>query len=66
MNRIAIRAFFANQGIYGRGLTKEEARHVTDISRRIAALLLMGPALDSNYDAVKGGTYGWNARTPQA
>ena len=57
---------YREKEMLGRGLTKEEARHVTDMARRIAALLLMGPALDSNYDAVKGETYGWNERTPQA
>jgi hypothetical protein len=44
---------YREKELLGRGLTKEEARHVTDMARRIAALLLMGPALDANYEAVK-------------
>jgi hypothetical protein len=42
-------------------LYKEEARHVTDMARRIAALLVMGPALDANYEAVKR-----DAKTPKS
>jgi hypothetical protein len=51
---------YREKELLGRGLTKKEARHVPDIARRIAALLLMGPALDVNYDAVKCESYGWN------
>ena len=50
---------YREKELLGRGLTKEEARHVTDMARRIAALLLMGPALDANYEAVKRDTYVW-------
>jgi hypothetical protein len=42
-------------------LYEEESRHVTDMARRIAALLLMGPALDANYEAVKR-----DAKTPKS
>lgn len=38
--------------LLGRGLTLAEVKHVRDTARRIAALLLMGPALDANYAAV--------------
>jgi hypothetical protein len=31
----------------------EEARYVTDMARRIAAILLLTPALDASYRAVK-------------
>jgi len=48
---------YREKELLGRGLTKEEARHVTDMVRRIAALLLMGPALDANYAAVKRDAY---------
>jgi hypothetical protein len=40
-------------------ITKDVARHVTDMARRIAALLLLGPKLDANYTAVKSNTYPW-------
>ena len=39
----------------------DEARAVTDIARRIAAILLMEPKLDANYEAVKQSTYPWKA-----
>lgn len=50
---------YRERDILGRGLTADEARTVTDIARRIAAILLMGPELDANYEAVKGATYPW-------
>lgn len=37
----------------------DEARYVTEMARRFAALLLLGPALDANYEAVKAATYAW-------
>ncbi|MGO9239511.1 MAG: hypothetical protein ACLQBJ_01780 [Bryobacteraceae bacterium] len=46
-----------------RSLAFEEARYVTDVARRIAAILLMGPALDANYRAVKENTIEWRSVT---
>ena len=43
--------------LLGRALTVEEARYVTEVARRITAILLLGPALDANYEAVKGATW---------
>jgi len=40
-------------------LTKEEVREVTNMARRIAALLLLQPALDANYSAIKHSPYHW-------
>jgi hypothetical protein len=31
----------------------------TEMARRIAALILMQPDLDANYEAVKAGTWPW-------
>ena len=45
--------------LLGRGLTPEEARYVTEMARRIAAILLLGPKLDANYEAVKASCYPW-------
>ncbi len=43
--------------VLGRALTLDEAaRDVPQMARRIAALLLLGPALDANYRAVQAGT----------
>ena len=39
-----------------RSLTVEEARYITDTARRIAAILLLSPALDANYEAIKRST----------
>jgi len=39
--------------LLGRALTPDEAREVTHMARRIAALILLQPALDKNYEAVK-------------
>ena len=50
---------YREQGILGRGLTLEEAREVTNIARRIAAIVLMQRQLDENYERVKKDTYAW-------
>jgi hypothetical protein len=42
--------------VLGRDLTIDEVRHVTNIVRRIAVLLLLEPRLDANYEAVKAST----------
>jgi hypothetical protein len=34
------------------------------MARRIAALLLLRPTLDSNYQAVKAAAYPWPAKAP--
>ncbi|MBN2129161.1 MAG: hypothetical protein JW741_06675 [Sedimentisphaerales bacterium] len=45
--------------ILGRALRPEEAREVMNIARRIAAVVLLGPKLDDNYNAVKSATFDW-------
>ncbi|MDQ1257742.1 MAG: hypothetical protein QG656_2348, partial [Candidatus Hydrogenedentes bacterium] len=45
--------------VLGRGLTVEEAEYVTETVRRIAALVLLQPALDANYEAVQADAYPW-------
>ena len=37
----------------------DEARAVTDIARRLTAILLMEPKLDANYNTVKKEVYPW-------
>ncbi len=39
--------------VLGRDLTLDEARDVQRMARRIAAILLLGPALDASYRIVK-------------
>jgi hypothetical protein len=50
---------YREKPLLGRSLTNDEAREVTNMARRIAALVLLEPALDANYQAVKAATYPW-------
>lgn len=45
--------------LLGRALTKDEIRYFQEMVRRIAALLLLEPSLNTNYQAVKYNTYPW-------
>jgi len=49
---------YREKNILGRGLHIEEAEYVTEMVRRIAALILLEQELDANYEAVKTTT--WN------
>jgi hypothetical protein len=53
---------YREKALLGRGLTLEEMTEVTHMARRIAALLLLHPALDANYQAVKAAAYPWLPR----
>ncbi|MCX5645975.1 MAG: N-6 DNA methylase [Phycisphaerae bacterium] len=50
---------YREEGILGRAISPEEAREVTNMARRIAAILLLQPKLDENYRAVKTSTFPW-------
>jgi hypothetical protein len=50
---------YRERPLLGRDLTMEEAEYVTEMSRRIAAILLMTDALDENYRACKANTWTW-------
>jgi hypothetical protein len=50
---------YREQVILGRSLTLEEAREVTAMTRRLAAIALLEPALNANYAAVKESVYPW-------
>ncbi|MCX7424744.1 MAG: N-6 DNA methylase [Planctomycetia bacterium] len=45
--------------ILGRALKPDEAREVMNIARRIAAIILLQPALDENYNNVKSAAFDW-------
>ena len=47
---------YREQELLGRPLTPDEAREVTHTARRLAALILLQPELDRNYQAVKAAT----------
>jgi len=51
---------YRERALLGRDLKPDEARYVTEMSRRIAAILLLEPALDENYERVKADTYDWS------
>ena len=50
---------YREEPLIGRPLTKEEAREVTGMVHRLAAILLMTDELDANYVAVREHTYSW-------
>jgi len=50
---------YREQPLLGRTLNKDEAREVMNMSRRIAAILLLQPSLDSNYLKCKENAYPW-------
>ena len=54
---------YRERPLLGRDLTVDEARYVTEMARRIAAILLLEPALDANYERVKADTYTWPGST---
>lgn len=50
---------YREKSLLGRDLTVEEARYVTEMVRRIAAIIDLGPALDENYRCVKSDVFNW-------
>lgn len=50
---------YREEKLLGRALRTEEAREPTGMARRLAAIILMQPALDENYRSVKAATYAW-------
>jgi hypothetical protein len=46
--------------LLGRDLSADEIDEVTATARRIAAIVLLEPALDANYQTVKTTTYEWS------
>ena len=50
---------YRERPLLGRDLLPDEARYVTEMARRIAAIMLLEPALDENYERVKADTYPW-------
>lgn len=47
---------YREEKLLGRPLRSEEAREVTNMARRLAAIVLLQPALDENYKTVKART----------
>jgi hypothetical protein len=55
---------YREQQLLGRALRAEEAREVTHMARRLAAIVLLQPALDDNYRRVKASAYPWPQGSP--
>jgi hypothetical protein len=51
---------YREHDLLGRALTPEETQEVTHMARRIAALILLQPELDKNYEAVKASAISWS------
>ena len=54
---------YREEALLGRPLMIEEVDYFSQVVRRIAALLLLGPDLDANYAATKSDTYAWPTTT---
>jgi hypothetical protein len=52
---------YREKKLLGRDLKPEEARYITDVVRRLATIILMGPELDDNYQKVKANCYDWQS-----
>jgi len=52
---------YREKELLGRGLTPEEVRYVTEMARRLAALIALQPSLDENYRRVSEAAYQWPA-----
>lgn len=50
--------------VLGRALKPDEAAHVSEMVRRIAAILLLGPSLDRNYAQSKASAVEWKDGAP--
>ena len=51
---------YREEELIGRALTPDEAREVTNMVRRIAAIILLQPKLDDNYYKVKASAFDWS------
>ncbi len=52
---------YREKELLGRGLTPEEVRYLTEMARRLAALIVLQPSLDENYRCVIEAAYQWPA-----
>jgi hypothetical protein len=53
---------YREKKLLGRPLTPDEAREVMNMARRLAAIVLMEPALNANYQHIKANSYSWPGR----
>ena len=50
---------YREKPLLGRGLSPDEVRYVTEMARRITALIALQASLDANYRTVTAATYAW-------
>lgn len=50
---------YREKSLLGRGLTMEEMQYIREMTRRLSALVLMGPELDNNYRSVTTNVFNW-------
>jgi hypothetical protein len=50
---------YREKPLLGRGLTSDEVRYVTEMARRLAALIALQTSLDDNYRKVIKATDSW-------
>lgn len=50
---------YREKPLLGRPLNLDEAREITNLACRLPAVVLIEPALDANFQAVKRSTYSW-------
>jgi hypothetical protein len=55
---------YRETAILGRTLTPDEVAYVSEMVRRIAAILLLSPALDANYSTSKADAVAWDGGRP--
>jgi len=56
---------YRKKTLLGRGLTPDEVRYVTEMARRLAALIALQESLDANYREVVRATYPWAKQVKQ-
>jgi len=56
---------YRERDVLGRPLTTSEVREVTNMVRRIAAILLLEPRLNANYRAISEACYPWSSLNSQ-
>jgi hypothetical protein len=50
---------YREKGLLRRGLTPDEVRYVTEVARRLGALVALQSQLDTNYQQTKAAAYAW-------
>jgi len=52
---------YREKELLGRSLSVDEARYITEMARRIIALMLLGPQLDESYRLIVKKPYKWKS-----